>query len=143
MKLKDKAVRITGAGSGLGRGRALVFTREGAKIGVNDLRPEAAQNVVTELERAGGRAVRLVAERRYVPALELKNAEGAARYEARWRPILGSPERSARGALAASMPAACRALTRAPGATPQRPAAVVVNAFVEAAVDRLVERRNE
>jgi 3-oxoacyl-[acyl-carrier protein] reductase len=62
MKLKDKAVLITGAGSGLGREMALVFTREGAKIGVNDLRPEAAQNVVTEIERAGGRAVRLVAD---------------------------------------------------------------------------------
>jgi NAD(P)-dependent dehydrogenase (short-subunit alcohol dehydrogenase family) len=62
MKLKDKAVLITGAGSGLGREMALVFTREGAKIGVNDLRPEAAQNVVTEIERAGGHAVRLVAD---------------------------------------------------------------------------------
>jgi NAD(P)-dependent dehydrogenase (short-subunit alcohol dehydrogenase family) len=48
MKVKDKAVLITGAGSGLGREMALVFTREGAKIGVNDLRLEAAQNVVTE-----------------------------------------------------------------------------------------------
>ena len=41
---------------------ALVFAREGAKIGVNDVRPEAAHNVVTEVERAGGRAVRLVAD---------------------------------------------------------------------------------
>ncbi len=62
MKLKDKAVLITGAGSGLGREMALTFTREGARIGVNDVRPEAAQNVVTEIERAGGRAVRLVAD---------------------------------------------------------------------------------
>jgi 3-oxoacyl-[acyl-carrier protein] reductase len=62
MKLKDKAVLITGAGSGLGREMALTFTREGAKIGVNDVRPEAAQNVLTEVERAGGRAVRLVAD---------------------------------------------------------------------------------
>lgn len=62
MKLKDKAVLITGAGSGLGREMALTFTREGAKIGVNDVRPEAAQNVVTEIERAGGRAARLVAD---------------------------------------------------------------------------------
>jgi 3-oxoacyl-[acyl-carrier protein] reductase len=62
MKLKDKAVMITGAGSGLGREMALTFTREGARLGVNDVRPEAAQNVVSEIERAGGRAVGLVAD---------------------------------------------------------------------------------
>jgi 3-oxoacyl-[acyl-carrier protein] reductase len=62
MRLKDKAVLITGAGSGLGREMALVFAREGAKVGVNDVRPEAAQNVVTEVERAGGRALALVAD---------------------------------------------------------------------------------
>jgi 3-oxoacyl-[acyl-carrier protein] reductase len=62
MKLKDKVAMITGAGSGLGREMALTFTREGASIGVNDVRPEAAMNVVTEIERAGGRAVGLVAD---------------------------------------------------------------------------------
>jgi 3-oxoacyl-[acyl-carrier protein] reductase len=62
MKLKDKTVLITGAGSGLGREMALVFSREGANIGVNDVRPEAAQNVVTEIEREGGRAVGLTAD---------------------------------------------------------------------------------
>jgi len=56
MKLRDKAVLITGGGSGLGREMALVFSREGARVGVNDVRPEAAQNVTTEIERAGGRA---------------------------------------------------------------------------------------
>lgn len=62
MKLKDKAVLITGGGSGLGREMALVFAREGARVGVNDVRPEAAQNVTTEVERAGGRAQALIAD---------------------------------------------------------------------------------
>ena len=62
MKLKDKAVLITGGGSGLGREMALVFSREGARVGVNDVRPEAAQNVTTEIERAGGRARALIAD---------------------------------------------------------------------------------
>jgi 3-oxoacyl-[acyl-carrier protein] reductase len=62
MKLKDKVVLITGGGSGLGREMGLTFAREGAKIGVNDIKPESAQNVVTEIERAGGRARPFVAD---------------------------------------------------------------------------------
>jgi 3-oxoacyl-[acyl-carrier protein] reductase len=62
MKLKDKIVLITGGGSGLGREMGLLFAREGAKVGVNDVRPEAAQNVTTEIERAGGIARSFVAD---------------------------------------------------------------------------------
>jgi len=62
MKLKDKVVLITGGGSGLGREMGLTFAREGAKIGVNDIRPESASNVVTEIERAGGKARPFVAD---------------------------------------------------------------------------------
>ncbi|MGB8412823.1 MAG: SDR family NAD(P)-dependent oxidoreductase [Candidatus Binatus sp.] len=62
MKLKDKVVLITGAGSGLGREMGLTFAREGANVGVNDIRPESAQNVVTEIERAGGNARPFVAD---------------------------------------------------------------------------------
>jgi 3-oxoacyl-[acyl-carrier protein] reductase len=58
MKLKDKVVLITGGGSGLGREMGLTFAREGAKVGINDIRPESAQNVVTEIERAGGKGAR-------------------------------------------------------------------------------------
>lgn len=62
MKLKDKVVLITGAGSGLGRETGLLFAREGAKVGVNDVRPEAADNVATEIDRAGGVARAFVAD---------------------------------------------------------------------------------
>ncbi len=62
MKLKDKIVLITGGGSGLGREMGLTFAREGATIGVNDIRPESARNVVTEIERAGGKARPFVAD---------------------------------------------------------------------------------
>ena len=62
MKLKDKVVLITGGGSGLGREMGLTFAREGAKVGVNDIKPESAQNVVTEIERAGGKARAFVAD---------------------------------------------------------------------------------
>ena len=62
MKLQDKVVMITGGGSGLGREMGLTFAREGATIAVNDIRPESAQNVVTEIERAGGKARPFVAD---------------------------------------------------------------------------------
>ncbi len=62
MKLKDKVVLITGGGSGLGREMGMTFAREGAKVGVNDIKPESAQNVVTEIERAGGKARPFVAD---------------------------------------------------------------------------------
>jgi len=58
MKLKDKVVLITGGGSGLGRETGMTFAREGAKVGINDIRPESAQNVVTEIERAGGKGAK-------------------------------------------------------------------------------------
>ena len=62
MKLDGRVVLITGGGSGLGREMALLFASEGAKIGVNDVRPEAAQNVVTEIERAHGQAKPFIAD---------------------------------------------------------------------------------
>jgi NAD(P)-dependent dehydrogenase (short-subunit alcohol dehydrogenase family) len=62
MRLKDKITLITGGGSGLGREMGLTFAREGATIAVNDIRPESAQNVVTEIERAGGKARAFVAD---------------------------------------------------------------------------------
>lgn len=62
MRLKDKIVLVTGGGSGLGREMGILFAREGAKVGINDVRPESAQNVTTEITRAGGVAKPFVAD---------------------------------------------------------------------------------
>ncbi len=54
MKLRGKVALITGAGSGLGREIALTFTRQGCAVGVNDIRPEAAEAVAAEVRANGG-----------------------------------------------------------------------------------------
>ena len=38
MRFENKVVQITGAGSGIGRATAIKFAREGAKVGVADLK---------------------------------------------------------------------------------------------------------
>ena len=40
MRLKDKAILVTGAGAGIGKGIAQAFAAEGAKVVVNDLNEE-------------------------------------------------------------------------------------------------------
>ncbi len=57
MRLKDKVAIITGAGLGMGREAALVFAKEGAKVGVFDLNAEAGNETVKLVEQAGGKAV--------------------------------------------------------------------------------------
>jgi NAD(P)-dependent dehydrogenase (short-subunit alcohol dehydrogenase family) len=57
MRLRDKVALITGAGGGIGRESALLFAREGAAIVAVDVNEQAAQETVTLVEKAGGRAV--------------------------------------------------------------------------------------
>ncbi len=57
IELRDHAAIVTGAGSGIGKAIAHRLSREGAKLVVNDLRPDAAERTAAELTRAGGRAV--------------------------------------------------------------------------------------
>ena len=52
-RLQGKSVIITGAGSGIGRAAALLFTREGAKLIAVD-RTEAVKETVEEVKKAGG-----------------------------------------------------------------------------------------
>src|SRR5213080_4475052 len=64
--LDGKVAVITGAGRGIGRGEALLFAEEGARVVVNDVGgdwdgtgadPRAATQVVEEIRAAGGDAV--------------------------------------------------------------------------------------
>ena len=64
--VQDRVIVVTGAGGGLGREYALTLAREGASVVVNDLGGSRdgtgagismADQVVTEIKDAGGRAV--------------------------------------------------------------------------------------
>ncbi|KIY51787.1 NAD(P)-binding protein [Fistulina hepatica ATCC 64428] len=57
LSFKGHTVVVTGAGGGLGRAYALLFAARGANVVVNDFNKEAAQKVVDEIVRAGGKAV--------------------------------------------------------------------------------------
>ncbi len=48
---------VTGAGRGIGRGIALVLASRGAAVSVSDIDASAAQELATEIEQSGGRAM--------------------------------------------------------------------------------------
>jgi NAD(P)-dependent dehydrogenase (short-subunit alcohol dehydrogenase family) len=57
MRLRDKIVVITGAGSGLGRAGALAFASEGARVVVSDVNVAGGEETVQAVREAGGEAV--------------------------------------------------------------------------------------
>lgn len=61
-RVAGRCVLITGAGSGMGRAFAEALAAEGACVGVLDLRPEAAQEVVAGIVAQGGAAMALAAD---------------------------------------------------------------------------------
>ncbi|HVY43639.1 MAG TPA: SDR family oxidoreductase [Hyphomicrobiaceae bacterium] len=62
MRLANKIGIVTAAGSGMGRAGARLFAKEGAAVAVVDLDPERVAAVVSEIEKAGGRAKGIVAD---------------------------------------------------------------------------------
>lgn len=70
MRLKDKSIVITGAGSGLGREAALLFASEGARIVVTDKIQARVEKVVAEINETGGTCVGLQADVTLEPDME-------------------------------------------------------------------------
>ena len=56
-RLETKVAVITGSGAGLGAEAAKLFAQEGCAVVVNDVNADAGQQVVGEIQKAGGKAV--------------------------------------------------------------------------------------
>ncbi len=53
MRLENKVVIITGAGSGIGKETALLFVKEGAKVVVADVNEKAGEETLAEIKKNG------------------------------------------------------------------------------------------
>ncbi len=60
--LQNQNAVVTGAGSGIGKSVALLFAKQGATVFVMDINDKQAAETVTEITKAGGKAVAHVAD---------------------------------------------------------------------------------
>jgi NAD(P)-dependent dehydrogenase (short-subunit alcohol dehydrogenase family) len=62
MKLEGKVALITGAGSGLGRQAAQLFSAEGARVAIVDIDADRAEQTAKLVEQQGGDAIAITAD---------------------------------------------------------------------------------
>jgi len=80
MRLKNKIIGITGAGSGIGKATALALAAEGAALGVSDLNGEWAAQVAQEIRASGGQSAAWTLDVTDARAVETVVGEMAARF---------------------------------------------------------------
>ncbi len=61
-RLHGKVSLVTGAGQGIGRAIALAFSKEGAIVFVNDIKPDIASATAKEIQSSGGQAFCVIAD---------------------------------------------------------------------------------
>lgn len=62
INLNNNVAIVTGAGQGLGEAIAKTLAMAGARVAVNDLNPDRAHRVATEIVAAGGQAIAIAAD---------------------------------------------------------------------------------
>jgi 3-oxoacyl-(acyl-carrier-protein) reductase len=62
MRLKNKVALITGGGSGIGEATVLRFSKEGAKVVINDVNDENAKSVAKNVKANGGEVLVCIAD---------------------------------------------------------------------------------
>src|SRR5947209_10834319 len=80
MRLSDKVVFISGAGSGMGRRASQIFAQEGAQIVANDYNAAALNETVALVEADGGEIVGIAGDVSKDADVQRVMAEGAKRF---------------------------------------------------------------
>ncbi len=80
MRLADKVALVTGSGSGIGQAIADRFAREGAKVIVNDLYRERAEETARRIAAAGGEVLAIQADVSQSAAVQALVEQGLATF---------------------------------------------------------------